>query len=66
MAEFEYLREPKKDCVFCMDGRKKCRALKEMYCAIEIDTCRFYKSRHEYDATGKLLNVTERDINDAK
>lgn len=55
MAECEYIKEPKRDCVFCQMSKSSCRALNKMYCAEQIEPCRFYKSKYEYDIEGRPL-----------
>lgn len=50
MAEF--IKEPQKDCIFCQESKRSCRALSELYCAKSIKPCSFYKSKNEYRADG--------------
>jgi hypothetical protein len=50
MAGKEILRQPERDCVYC--GDKGCRALRELYCAIELKKCPFYKSKDDYYEDG--------------
>ena len=52
MAECDFVREPKRDCVFCDQGKDKCRALNDIYCAKVLNPCAFYKSRDEYNMDG--------------
>lgn len=44
MAGNDFIREPKRDCIFCEQGRDKCRALNDLYCAKELRPCVFYKN----------------------
>lgn len=53
MAEF--IKEPQKDCIFCQESKRSCRALSELYCVKSIKPCSFYKSKYEYDEKGKPL-----------
>lgn len=52
------IREPNKECIFCShtaSGKPSCRALNDIYCAKELNPCKFYKSKYEYNEYGEPL-----------
>ena len=50
MAGKVNLRPPEHDCIFC--GDNGCRALRKLYCTIELKKCPFYKSKDDYYEDG--------------
>lgn len=52
------LREPNSECVFCsqtLSVKTICKALNDIYCAKELNPCKFYKSKYEYNEYGEPL-----------